>query len=202
MVTDRRYQYGDPKILLDYFDLEYISVMLLSPRNRGLIMPEDQPSKAVDLGLAAKVVTAYVSRNQIASGELPALIQTIYQSLQQLGKSVEPIAERTPAVSIRRSVHRDYVICLDCGWRGHMLRRHLMTRHGLSAEQYRARWSLRPEHQLTAPEYSERRSAMAKRLGLGRGRQAAAAATESPAPDQTAMPSRPRRQRRARAKST
>src|SRR5260370_22325293 len=165
-------------------------------------MPEDQPPKTVDLGLAAKVVTAYVSRNQIALVELPAVIQTVYQSLRQLGKSAEPIAERTPAVPIRRSVHRDYVICLDCGWRGHMLRRHLMTRHGLSPDQYRARWNLRPEHQLTAPEYSERRSAMAKQLGLGRGRQGAAAATESPDPAQKATPSRPRRQRRARPTAT
>jgi predicted transcriptional regulator len=148
----------------------------------------------------AQIVAAYLRRNPLPTDQLASLVSTVHETLGKLGKGPEPVAERTPAVSIRRSVHRDYVICLDCGWRGHMLRRHVMTRHGLSPDQYRARWNLRPEHQLTAPEYSERRSAMAKQLGLGRGRPPAGA-TDSPAPDQTAMPSRPRRQRRARAKS-
>src|SRR6266478_291789 len=74
-------------------------------------------------------------------------------------------------VPIRRSVHRDYVVCLECGWRGQMLRRHIAG-HGLSVEQYRARWSLRPDHPITAPDYSERRSTIAKQLGLGRTREA------------------------------
>jgi predicted transcriptional regulator len=165
-------------------------------------MPEDQPSQTVDLDLAAKVVTAYVSRNQIASGELPALIQTIYQSLRQLGKSAEPIAERTPAVPIRRSVHRDYIICLECGWRGKVLRRHISSAHGLSPAEYRSRWKLRPDHRMTAQGYSEQRSTMAKQLGLGRGRQAAEEAPKSPEPDQIAPQSRPRRQRRTRSKGS
>jgi predicted transcriptional regulator len=149
----------------------------------------------------AQVVAAYLRHNQLPTDQLASLVSTVHEALGNLGKAPEPVAERTPAVSIRRSVHRDYVICLDCGWRGHMLRRHLMTRHGLSPDQYRARWNLRPEHLLTAPEYSERRSAMAKHLGLGRGRPATGA-TESPEPDQTAAQPRPRRQRRARAKAT
>src|SRR5580704_6458053 len=142
----------------------------------------------------AQVVAAYLRHNQLPTDQLASLVSTVHEALGNLGKAPEPVAERTPAVTIRRSVHRDYVICLDCGWRGHMLRRHLMTRHGLSPDQYRARWNLRPEHLLTAPEYSERRSAMAKQLGLGRGRPAAGT-TESPEPDQTAAQSRPRRQR-------
>jgi predicted transcriptional regulator len=149
----------------------------------------------------AQVVAAYLRHNQLPTDQLASLVSTVHEALGNLGKAPEPVAERTPAVSIRRSVHRDYVICLDCGWRGHMLRRHLMTRHGLSPDQYRARWNLRPEHLLTAPEYSERRSVMAKHLGLGRGRPVAGA-TESPEPDQTAAQPRPRRQRRARAKAT
>jgi len=75
----------------------------------------------------------------------------------------------TPAVSVRRSVQRDAVICLDCGWKGKMLRRHLNTRHGLSAELYLRRWNLASDHPLTAPSYSEQRSNLAKELGLGRG---------------------------------
>ena len=74
----------------------------------------------------------------------------------------------TPAVSVRRSVHRDHVICLDCGYRGKTLTRHIATRHGLSADQYRQRWGLRSNQLLTAPAYSERRLTLAKELGLGR----------------------------------
>src|SRR3984893_16904711 len=80
--------------------------------------------------------------------------------------------ERTPAVSIRQSVHRDYVVCLECGWRGQMLKRHVATGHGLSVDQYRARWNLPREHPMTAPGYSERRSSLAKQIGLGRGSRA------------------------------
>ena len=148
----------------------------------------------------AQVVAAYLRHDQLPTDQLASLVSTVHEALGNLGKAPELVAERTPAVPIRRSVQHDVVVCLDCGWRGHTLRRHLMTRHGLSPDQYRARWNLRPEHQLTAPEYSERRSAMAKQLGLGRGRQPAEA-TESAGPDQTATPSRPRRQRRARSKA-
>jgi predicted transcriptional regulator len=147
----------------------------------------------------AQVVAAYLRRNPLPTDQLASLVSTVHEALGNLGKVPEPVAERTPAVSIRRSVHRDYVICLDCGWRGHMLRRHLMTRHRLSPTDYRARWKLRPEHPLIAPEYSQRRSAIAKQLGLGRSRPPVTA-TESPEPDQTAARTRPRRQRRARSK--
>lgn len=75
----------------------------------------------------------------------------------------------TPAVPLRRSVRRDAVVCLDCGWRGKMLRRHLGTRHGLSGDEYLKRWGLPNDHPLTAPNYSEQRSSLAKELGLGRG---------------------------------
>jgi predicted transcriptional regulator len=70
---------------------------------------------------------------------------------------------------VRRSVQRDAVVCLECGWKGKMLRRHLSTRHGLTGEQYLKRWNLPNDHPLTAPTYSEQRSSLAKELGLGRG---------------------------------
>jgi predicted transcriptional regulator len=149
----------------------------------------------------ARVVAAYLRRNPLPTDQLGSLVSKVHEALGNLGKAPEPVAERTPPVPIRRSVQRDVVVCLDCGWRGHTLRRHLMTRHGISPDQYRARWNLRADHPLIAPEYSQRRSAMAKQLGFGRSRPPAEA-TESPEPDQTAARSRPRRQRRARSKST
>lgn len=133
-------------------------------------MPDETPPASINRELTAEIVAAYVRRNQIASDQLATLISTVHRALAGLGKpAAEVSGERTPAVPIRRSVHRDYVVCLECGWRGQMLRRHLAG-HGLSVEQYRARWSLRPDHPITAPGYSERRSTMAKQLGLGRTR--------------------------------
>src|SRR6202043_2460125 len=73
-----------------------------------------------------------------------------------------------PAVPAPQSVRHDYVVCLDCGYRGKTLRRHISTRHGLSRDEYLKRWRLRSDHPLTAPAYSERRSTMAKALGFGR----------------------------------
>src|SRR5207237_423048 len=102
--------------------------------------------------------------------------------------------------------HQDYVVCLDCGFRGKSLRRHISTRHGLSGDEYLVRWGLRSDHPLTAPAYSERRSALAKSLGLGRKPKAQATSAVSPTAAPTpvvvdqgseAMPARRRRSRSA-----
>jgi predicted transcriptional regulator len=92
------------------------------------------------------------------------LISGVWQSLAGLGRlaaSAPEEAARVPAVPIRRSVQRDYVVCLECGFRGKQLRRHLTARHGLDADAYRARWKLAADHPLVAPGYSEQRSALA-----------------------------------------
>jgi predicted transcriptional regulator len=135
--------------------------------------------------LTAEIVAAYVRRNQVTTDQLSALIPTVHQALGQLGNPPAEIAvQQVPAVPIRRSVHRDYVVCLDCGYRGLMLKRHLTTAHGLDAVAYRARWNLPLDHALVAIGYSERRSGFAKQIGLGqRGRGASkAAAPPPPAP--------------------
>jgi predicted transcriptional regulator len=136
-------------------------------------MSDEPPSTSTNRELTSTIVAAYVRRNQIGSDQLGTLISTVHQALSGLGKpTAETEGERTPAVPIRRSVHRDYVVCLECGWRGQMVRRHLATGHELTVEQYRARWNLPREHLMTAPGYSERRSVLAKQAGLGRGRRA------------------------------
>ena len=129
----------------------------------------DNPIAPLTQSLVAEIVSGYVKKNQIAPADLPALINTVYQSLVTAGKATEPEPARTPAVSIRQSVRPDSVVCLDCGWRGQMLRRHVKRAHGLTPEQYRARWSLKPDYPLTAPAYAAHRSALAKQMGLGRG---------------------------------
>ena len=163
-------------------------------------MPDELSVAAANRELAARVVAAYVRRNQVAADQLTALISTVHRAISDLGKpAAEAEGPRTPAVPIRRSVHRDHVVCLDCSWKGQMLRRHLTTAHGLSIEQYRARWKLPADHAMTAPAYSERRSTMAKQLGLGRTRGASAETMAVPEQvTETAPPPSPKRRGRPR----
>jgi len=171
---------------------------VIEQMRRSNQMPDE--NSTTQRRLAAKIVGAYLRRHQVPPDQLGTLISTVHQALGQLG---EPAAEaegpRTPAVSIRRSVHRDHVICMDCGWRGQMLRRHVTTAHGLTVEQYRARWNLPADHAMTAPGYSERRSIMAKQIGLGRTRGASAETTAVPETETaTTPPSSPKRRGRPR----
>lgn len=125
-------------------------------------------------GQVAKIIASYVSHHNLAPEQIPELITSVHRTIAGLGQASEAPAALTPAVPVRRSVQRDSVTCLDCGWKGKMLRRHLTTRHGLSAEDYLKRWGLPGDHPLTAPNYSAQRSTLAKELGLGRGSRASA----------------------------
>ena len=118
--------------------------------------------------LTAKLVGSYLRHHKVGASQLPDLIATVHRSLGELGQ--QPPAEEalTPAVSLRQSVRPNYVVCLDCGYQGKTLRRHISSRHGLSRAEYLKRWRLQPDHPLTAPAYSEQRSTLAKQLGLGR----------------------------------
>jgi predicted transcriptional regulator len=147
-------------------------------------------SKTIDPYLVAAIVGGYVAHNSIAPGELPNLISVVHRSLAALGQPPEVPVVTMPAVALNRSYGRDFVVCLHCGWRGQMLRRHITTHHGQSPSSYRARWNLKDTHPLIAPAYSERRSSLAKQFGLGRGRQATAAApkTTTPPPKRRGRP--------------
>ena len=158
--------------------------------------------------LTAKIVRGYVRHHRLGPDQLPNLIASVHRTLGQLGQQVQAEEVLTPAVSIRQSVRRDYVVCLECGYRGKTLRRHISVRHGLNADEYRRRWGLRRDHPLTAPAYSEQRSTLAKELGLGRK-----STTEvAPAPataelvaanieEHVETSPKPRRTRRSRSKS-
>jgi predicted transcriptional regulator len=150
-----------------------------------------------------QIVAAYLRKNKLSSDELGSLIATVYETLGRLGEEPsEPIVERTPAVSIRRSVTQNFVVCLECGWKGKMLRRHLTARHGLTVDQYRGRWKLPREHPMTALDYSERRSAMAKQLGLGRSGRSEPMKAMTPDSSAAAQPAPKRRGRPPRAAAT
>jgi len=132
--------------------------------------------------LTAMIVKSYVVQHKVRPDQISDLITSVDQALGQLGQPVQPEEILTPAVSVRRSVHQDYVVCLDCGYRGKTLRRHISTRHGLNRDEYLKRWGLRSDHPLVAPAYSERRSTMAKAMGFGRKSTAQATPEVSPPP--------------------
>ena len=187
------------EFLFQHLDLAGCGILSISTGRTK--MPDEPPSPTLDTELTTNIVAAYVRRNQIGADQLPILILTVHQALATVGKPVAEVnSDRTPAVPIRRSVHRDYVVCLECGWRGQMLRRHLATGHGLSVDQYRARWNLPREHPMTAPGYSERRSGLAKQLGLGRGRRTSQEEREPVAPESAAA-AQPQSRRRGRPRS-
>ena len=163
---------------------------------------DDDENTPTDFGrdLVATIVSSYVKHNTVSAGDLPTVIASVYQALSGLGKPALPVEPLTPAVPIRQSVRPDYVVCLECGFRSQMLRRHLRLEHGLERAAYFARWRLPPDHPITAPGYSARRSVMAKELGLGRSRQAAK--ITSPVEPEPASPTRSRRRSRSRQAST
>ena len=136
--------------------------------------------------LTAMIVSRYVGHHRIATSEISDLITTVHQAITRLGQPAEPQEIRTPAVSIRRSVQHNHVVCLDCGSKAVTLRHHLKVRHSLTPDEYRQRWGLKTDHAVTAPAYSERRSTAAKAVGLGRklsmktGRTQMAAASPMP----------------------
>jgi MucR family transcriptional regulator, transcriptional regulator of exopolysaccharide biosynthesis len=132
-------------------------------------MADDAKYRGVNPQPVTRIIASYLSHHSVSPEQIPGLISSVHRTFERLGKPAAPAAAPTPAVPLRRSVQRDAVVCLECGWKGKMLRRHLSTRHGLSGDQYLKRWHLPSDHPLTAPTYSEQRSTLAKELGLGHG---------------------------------
>jgi predicted transcriptional regulator len=125
--------------------------------------------------LTAEIASAYVGANKVGPADLPALIASIHQALAQVDAPAapEPVAQ-TPAVSIRKSLGEDFLICLEDGRKFKSLKRHLKTKYNLSPEDYRAKWGLPKDYPMVAPSYAAARSALAKQMGLGQGGRPAA----------------------------
>ena len=114
----------------------------------------------------ADIVASHVQNNSVAISDLPVLIKTVHESLSGLGG--EAAAEKPqPAVSVRRSVTPDFIICLEDGRKLKMLKRHLSTAYGMSPEEYREKWGLPADYPMVAPNYAKQRSKLAKQIGLG-----------------------------------
>ena len=132
-------------------------------------MKENTPEKVSGddmLRMVVDVVAAYVSNNQMPTGQIPEVINTVFESLSAAaaGGRTEP---QKPAVPIRRSVTPDFIVCLEDGKKLKMLKRHLRTAFNLTPEEYRAKWNLLPDYPMVAPNYAKKRSELAKKIGLG-----------------------------------
>ena len=127
--------------------------------------------------LTADIVSAHVANNTVSVGDMPTLVQRVYEALAGVGGSGEPAApqEKTPVVSVRASIKPDFLVCMECGGKHKMLKRHLMNAHNMTPDQYRTDYGLSRDYPMVAPNYSEQRRTLAHSIGLGRRR--------APAPD-------------------
>jgi predicted transcriptional regulator len=148
--------------------------------------------------LTTEIVTAYLSYHQIEPAEIGVIIGSVAGGLSQVGNTQEPApAAAQPVVPVRRSISKDHLICLLCGKKRKILKRHLATAHGMTPPEYRERFGLKPEYPMTAPGYAAQRSEMARKIGLGRKPVPAA-----PAQKTTASKSSSSRKQRTAGRST
>ena len=134
----------------------------------------DDNSELIEM--TADIVSAYVGANTVSASDLPSLIQSVHKALSGVSTGVETVevAPKEPAVSIKKSITPDFLICLEDGRKFKSLKRHLRTKYNLSPEEYRAKWGLAKDYPMVAPSYAAARSNLAKQMGLGQGgRQAA-----------------------------
>jgi predicted transcriptional regulator len=124
------------------------------------------------LALTAQIVSAHVTKNSVEVADLPTLIRDVFRTLSGLGGAAPaPVAETAkPAVPAARSVFASHIICMECGKKMTMLKRHLMTEHGLTIDQYRTKYNLPGTYPMVAPDYAKTRSSLAKEMGLGKSR--------------------------------
>lgn len=146
-----------------------------------MIPLETTPATADDAGkksplveLAAQIVAAYVSKNAVEQADLPRLIADVHRALERAAAAnhpaAAPVAEARPAVTVKKSITPDYLICLEDGKKFKSLKRHLRTHFNLTPEQYREKWGLPPDYPMVAPNYATSRSKLAKNMGLGHKR--------------------------------
>jgi len=121
------------------------------------------------IDLTANIVSAYLSNNPTPASEIPNLISQIHSALVRVssGRSEAPAEPAKPAVSLKKSINPDYLVCLEDGKRFKSLKRHLRTQYNMTPEQYREKWGLPADYPMVAPNYAVARSQLAKKMGLG-----------------------------------
>jgi len=129
---------------------------------------DNNGSEETLLTLTADIVAAHVSNNSVAVNDLPTLISNVHAALTGIsGTQAAPEEKLEPKVSIRSSIKPDSITCVECGKKQKMLKRHLMTNHGLTTGEYRQKWGLSADYPMVAPNYAEQRRTLAKSIGLG-----------------------------------
>ena len=129
----------------------------------------DDKSEIIEM--TTDIVSAYVSNNSIGAADLPGLIQNVHRALAEVmsGEDMTPPEPQEPAVSVKKSITPDFLICLEDGRKFKSLKRHLRTKYDMSPEEYRAKWGLPKDYPMVAPNYAKARSDLAKQMGLGQG---------------------------------
>ena len=132
-------------------------------------MADDTASNEGLIDYTSDIVSSYVANNSLSSDQVASLIADVYSALSGLSQeAAAPEARPEPAVSIRSSIKKDHIVCLEDGKKMKMLKRHLMTDHGLTPDEYRARWGLASDYPMVAPDYADKRRELAITIGLGR----------------------------------
>lgn len=124
------------------------------------------------IGVVSEIVSAYVGNNPVPVSDLPGLIENTFNVVSDLnGRTTKEVkVDQKPAVSVRKSLSEDYLICLEDGKKFKSLKRHLRTRYNMSPDEYREKWGLAPDYPMVAPNYAKQRSDLAKRMGLGQAK--------------------------------
>lgn len=133
---------------------------------------DDNGSGGSYIGLTATIVSAYVSNNSVPAQELSNLINQVHSALTRVSSGQgdmqsEPLR---PAVSVKKSITPEHIVCLEDGKKFKSLKRHLRTQYGMTPEQYREKWGLPMDYPMVAPNYAQARSQLAKQMGLGQQR--------------------------------
>lgn len=133
-------------------------------------MTNTQNNRSELLSLTTEIVASYLSANTVSASDIPALIERVYKTLSNVDAPAGALsADRPqPAVSIKKSVQPDYIVCLEDGKKLKMLKRHIKSAYGMTPDQYRERWGLPNDYPMVAPNYAEKRSRLAKTIGLGK----------------------------------
>ncbi len=135
--------------------------------SEGLKAMSDQESKNKLLQMTTQIVAAHAGHNVLAVEDLPTLIKNVHGALASLADAAIPNDRPQPAVSIKKSITPDYIICLEDGKKLKMLKRHLKTAYNMTPEEYREKWGLSPDYPMVAPNYAQHRSSLAKKIDLG-----------------------------------
>ncbi len=148
------------------------------------------------MALTAQITSAHCANNVVDAEALPGLIHQIYQALASVDEPAVAVEKPVPVVHPKKSVFPDYIVCLEDGKKLKMLKRHLQTAYGMTPADYRAKWDLPPDYPMVAPNYAEKRSALAKQIGLGHRKSATAEPeTVLDPPEVQHLPERKRRRK-------